>query len=236
MSWICFIYWFLPLQPLFLLCNCIESSSVVCLDVCLVGTISSLDPDFWSLRCPSGLVWGGVWSMMSEMQLLWAPQTADWAQTTCMLQSLSICVWSSCVCLPVDNAFVSNPHFHWPFQQLKQKTESPKFKLLEFGRNASDVYYYYFFSMSSNSFQLDSHMHKTISSSFCLQIHRDKDTLCSSVSQKRHSLSTGKITHPCCHIFDDVKQCYYLPSRVLVYLMASYGIIQILHRRSYFNL
>ncbi len=49
-------------------------------------------------------------------------------------------------------------------------------------------------NVSDSFFHSYSHMRKTISSSFCPQIHRDKDTLCSSVSQKRHSLSTGKIT------------------------------------------
>lgn len=91
---------------------------IVCLDVWLVGTISALDPDCWSLCCPSGLVWGGVWSMMSEMQLLWGPQTTDWAQTSYMLQSLSICERSCCLCYHVAYAFISN--FHWPFQQLER--------------------------------------------------------------------------------------------------------------------
>ncbi|KTF75475.1 hypothetical protein cypCar_00027124 [Cyprinus carpio] len=39
-------------------------------------------------------------------------------------------------------------------------------------------------------------MYKTISSSFCPQIHRDKDTLSSSVSQKRHSLSKESSQYP----------------------------------------
>lgn len=61
-----------------------------------------------------------------------------------------------------------------------------------------------------------SHMHKceTTSSFFCLQIHREKDALCSSVPQKRHSIaSPGKTIMMISH-FQYVQNIYFVGCNV----------------------
>lgn len=172
MSWICFICWVLSLdwiQPAV---------------VCLWGA-----SQHWILITEAAVVPQGVWSVMSKMQLLWGPQTTDWALNSYMLQSLSVCEQSCCFCFSSLHEFIRKPQLRWPFQQWKKmKKELVKFFM------QSDVYIC--FECVRQFFHSYSHMRKTISSSFCPQIHRDKDALCSSVSQKRHSLSTGKITRP----------------------------------------
>ncbi len=108
LSWICAIWAGSVLYAGFI------SSSL------FVRIISALDPDRWRRCRPSGPVWGGVWSVMSEMQLLWGPQTTDWALNSYMRQSRSVCEQSCCFGFLLLHVFITNLQLRWPFQQWKK--------------------------------------------------------------------------------------------------------------------